>query len=76
MKYISRGEIRNIYIFFCKYNQFCLRRVIYDVIFRPDWCPEIWDAILCWNSTPPRQLAVQHCPSYIVGFDAHVRNRI
>ncbi|XP_020282173.1 vasoactive intestinal polypeptide receptor 2-like isoform X2 [Pseudomyrmex gracilis] len=36
-----------------------------------NWCPEIWDAILCWNSTPPRQLAVQHCPSYIVGFDAH-----
>ncbi|XP_012235338.1 secretin receptor isoform X2 [Linepithema humile] len=36
-----------------------------------DWCPEIWDRILCWNSTAPGQLAVQYCPSYIVGFDTH-----
>ncbi|XP_025075001.1 secretin receptor-like [Pogonomyrmex barbatus] len=35
------------------------------------WCPEIWDKILCWNSTAPGQLAVQQCPSYIVGFDSH-----
>lgn len=33
------------------------------------WCPEIWDEILCWNSTAPGQLAIQHCPSYIVGFE-------
>ncbi|XP_011330475.1 secretin receptor isoform X2 [Ooceraea biroi] len=35
------------------------------------WCPEIWDEILCWNSTPPGQLVVQHCPFYFVGFDGH-----
>ncbi|XP_012057935.1 PREDICTED: vasoactive intestinal polypeptide receptor 2-like [Atta cephalotes] len=34
------------------------------------WCPEIWDGILCWNSTAPGQLAVQQCASYIMGFDA------
>ncbi|GAB1867259.1 Parathyroid hormone/parathyroid hormone-related peptide receptor [Camponotus japonicus] len=33
------------------------------------WCPEIWDEILCWNSTAPGQLAIQHCPSYIMGFE-------
>ncbi|KAG5319345.1 PTH1R protein, partial [Pseudoatta argentina] len=37
----------------------------------PGWCPEIWDGILCWNSTAPGQLAVQQCASYIMGFDAH-----
>ncbi|KAH0953335.1 hypothetical protein HN011_003447 [Eciton burchellii] len=31
------------------------------------WCPEIWDTIMCWNSTPPSQLALQQCPSYVVG---------
>ncbi|KAG5341736.1 PTH1R protein, partial [Acromyrmex charruanus] len=36
----------------------------------PGWCPEIWDGILCWNSTAPGQLAVQQCASYIMGFDA------
>ncbi|XP_039302340.1 secretin receptor isoform X2 [Solenopsis invicta] len=40
-------------------------------IFAPGWCPEIWDDILCWNSTAPGQLVVQQCPSYIVGFDSH-----
>lgn len=35
-----------------------------------DWCPEIWDTILCWNSTAPGQLAIQHCPSYIMGFES------
>lgn len=38
-------------------------------IFGTGWCPEIWDEILCWNSTAPGQLAVQHCPSYIMGFE-------
>ncbi|XP_011881226.1 PREDICTED: glucagon receptor-like isoform X2 [Vollenhovia emeryi] len=38
-------------------------------VLEPGWCPEIWDKILCWNSTAPGQLAVQQCPSYIVGFD-------
>ncbi|XP_032667230.1 parathyroid hormone/parathyroid hormone-related peptide receptor-like isoform X3 [Odontomachus brunneus] len=33
------------------------------------WCPETWDEILCWNSTPPGKLAVQSCPYYIMGFD-------
>ncbi|XP_025152949.1 secretin receptor isoform X2 [Harpegnathos saltator] len=33
------------------------------------WCPETWDEILCWNSTPPGELAVQSCPYYIIGFD-------
>ncbi|XP_029157363.1 secretin receptor-like isoform X2 [Nylanderia fulva] len=33
------------------------------------WCPEIWDEILCWNSTAPGQLAVEPCPSYIMGFE-------
>lgn len=28
---------------------------------------------MCWNSTAPGQLAVQHCPLYIVGFEGHVR---
>ncbi|XP_036148408.1 secretin receptor isoform X2 [Monomorium pharaonis] len=41
-----------------------------DAIFGPGWCPEIWDGILCWNSTAPGQLAVQQCPSYFVGFDS------
>ncbi|XP_070157206.1 secretin receptor isoform X5 [Polyergus mexicanus] len=35
----------------------------------PGWCPEIWDEILCWNSTAPGQLAIQYCPSYIMGFE-------
>ncbi|XP_018344612.1 PREDICTED: secretin receptor-like isoform X3 [Trachymyrmex septentrionalis] len=39
-------------------------------ILEPGWCPEIWDGILCWNSTAPGQLAVQQCASYIMGFDA------
>ncbi|XP_011701344.1 PREDICTED: secretin receptor-like isoform X1 [Wasmannia auropunctata] len=39
-------------------------------VLEPGWCPEIWDEILCWNSTAPGQLAVQQCPSYIGGFDA------
>ncbi|XP_071639443.1 parathyroid hormone/parathyroid hormone-related peptide receptor isoform X2 [Temnothorax longispinosus] len=47
------------------------KRCDHGNILRPGWCPEIWDKILCWNSTAPGQLAVQQCPSYIVGFDAH-----
>ncbi|KYN05685.1 Parathyroid hormone/parathyroid hormone-related peptide receptor, partial [Cyphomyrmex costatus] len=39
-------------------------------ILEPGWCPEIWDGILCWNSTAPGQLAIQQCASYIMGFDA------
>ncbi|KAM0729259.1 Parathyroid hormone/parathyroid hormone-related peptide receptor [Formica fusca] len=38
-------------------------------ISEPGWCPEIWDEILCWNSTAPGQLAIQYCPSYIMGFE-------
>ncbi|KAK2585371.1 hypothetical protein KPH14_010047 [Odynerus spinipes] len=33
------------------------------------WCPEIWDKILCWPSTPPGELAVHPCPRYIAGFE-------
>ncbi|CAK9818118.1 Parathyroid hormone/parathyroid hormone-related peptide receptor [Anthophora plagiata] len=33
------------------------------------WCPEVWDKILCWPSTPPGELAILPCPSYIAGFD-------
>ncbi|XP_014230951.1 vasoactive intestinal polypeptide receptor 1-like isoform X2 [Trichogramma pretiosum] len=33
------------------------------------WCPTTWDGILCWPSTPPGELAVQSCPTYIAGFD-------
>ncbi|XP_047351891.1 parathyroid hormone/parathyroid hormone-related peptide receptor-like isoform X3 [Vespa velutina] len=33
------------------------------------WCPEIWDAIICWPSTPSGEMAVHSCPDYIVGFD-------
>ncbi|KAF7403940.1 hypothetical protein HZH68_006734 [Vespula germanica] len=33
------------------------------------WCPEIWDAITCWPSTPSGEMAVHSCPDYIVGFD-------
>ncbi|XP_071572726.1 secretin receptor isoform X1 [Temnothorax nylanderi] len=47
------------------------KRCDHGNILGPGWCPEIWDKILCWNSTAPGQLAVQQCPSYIVGFDAH-----
>ncbi|XP_053980055.1 parathyroid hormone/parathyroid hormone-related peptide receptor-like isoform X1 [Hylaeus volcanicus] len=34
------------------------------------WCPVFWDTILCWNSTPPGELAVMRCPPYIAGFDS------
>ncbi|XP_050454502.1 secretin receptor-like isoform X1 [Cataglyphis hispanica] len=40
-------------------------------ILEAGWCPEIWDEILCWNSTAPGQLAIQYCPSYIMGFEPH-----
>ncbi|XP_060830241.1 parathyroid hormone/parathyroid hormone-related peptide receptor-like isoform X1 [Bombus pascuorum] len=33
------------------------------------WCPEVWDEILCWQSTAPGELAILPCPSYITGFD-------
>lgn len=47
------------------------KRCNHENILGPGWCPEIWDKILCWNSTAPGQLAVQQCPSYIVGFDTY-----
>lgn len=36
------------------------------------WCPEVWDEILCWQSTAPGELAILPCPSYITGFDVQV----
>ncbi|XP_014486097.1 PREDICTED: vasoactive intestinal polypeptide receptor 2-like isoform X2 [Dinoponera quadriceps] len=33
------------------------------------WCPETWDGLSCWNSTPPGKLAFQPCPYYFIGFN-------
>lgn len=35
-----------------------------------DWCPEIWDGLLCWPPTIPNELAELSCPSYFIGFDS------
>ncbi|KAK7865918.1 hypothetical protein R5R35_001626 [Gryllus longicercus] len=33
-----------------------------------DFCPPVWDGILCWGRASPGQLLTQRCPAYIIGF--------
>ncbi|KAL0118672.1 hypothetical protein PUN28_009382 [Cardiocondyla obscurior] len=65
----KNGHIGRIQEIMGKTLKLELERCNYGNILEPGWCPEIWDEILCWNSTAPGQLAVQQCPSYFVGFD-------
>ncbi|XP_072761769.1 secretin receptor isoform X2 [Anoplolepis gracilipes] len=65
----SNGEIERIQSLMIKILQSESERCNHGNILGAGWCPEIWDEILCWNSTAPGQLATQHCPSYIMGFE-------
>ncbi|CAK9818116.1 Parathyroid hormone/parathyroid hormone-related peptide receptor [Anthophora plagiata] len=72
------GEIRNEDIDFNKPNSPHIQKQILKMkeeqcqeknVTEYGWCPEVWDKILCWPSTPPGELAILPCPSYIAGFD-------
>ncbi|KAM7282039.1 parathyroid hormone/parathyroid hormone-related peptide receptor-like [Ixodes scapularis] len=34
-----------------------------------DFCPRVWDGILCWESAPANTTARAPCPEYLDGFD-------